>query len=131
MKRRDTLYAALQLQRDASLMSSNLTVLHQYAIVLHRTSTEVLHFVFGRELFHSGAVNDAAPVPRVLRVSTHMAAMDIWRPPRWSGWSRTKYCTPGPGVPGLSPVSSAAVRLVVGACPTGLPPCTGLFWNLK
>ena len=46
MNRRDTLYAALQLQRDASLMSSNLTVL-----------------------------NDAVPVPCVLRAPTHIAAM--------------------------------------------------------
>ena len=43
MNRRDTLYSALQLQRDASLMPSNLTLLHQYAIVLHRPSSEVLH----------------------------------------------------------------------------------------
>ena len=39
MNCRDTLHAALQLQRDASPMSSNLTVLHQYAIALHRMST--------------------------------------------------------------------------------------------
>ena len=62
-------------------MLSNLTVLHQYAIALHLMLTEVLHSVFGREFFPSGAVNDAAPVPRVLRVSTHMAAMSLWRPP--------------------------------------------------
>ena len=48
MSRQDTLHAALQLQRDASLMSSNLTVLHQYAIILHRTATDMLHSVFGR-----------------------------------------------------------------------------------
>ena len=47
MDRRDALYTALQLQRDARLMSSNLTVLHQYVIALHRISTEVLHTVFG------------------------------------------------------------------------------------
>ena len=78
MNRRDTLYATLQLQRDASLMSSNLTVLHQYAIALHRTTTEVLHYVFGREFFPSRVVNDGVPVPRVLRASTHMEAMGIW-----------------------------------------------------
>ena len=55
------MYAAIQFQRDASLMSPNLTVLHQYAIVMHWTSIEVLHYVFGREFFPSGAVNDAAP----------------------------------------------------------------------
>ena len=81
MDRRDALYAVLQLQRDAGLMSSHLTVLHPYAIALHRMSTEVLHTVFGRELLPSGAVEDAAPVPRVLRASTQTAAMGLWRPP--------------------------------------------------
>ena len=32
-------------------MSSNLTVLHQYAIALHQMSTEVFHSMFGREFF--------------------------------------------------------------------------------
>ena len=81
MDRRDTLLAALQLQSDATLMSSNLTVLHQYAIALHCMSTEVLHSVFGREFFPSGAMYNAAPVPRVFRTSTPMAAMGLWRPP--------------------------------------------------
>ena len=77
----ERLYVALQLQRDARLMSSNLMVLHQHAIALHRMSMEVLHTVFGRELFPSGAVEDAAPVPRVLSVSIQMAAMGLWRLP--------------------------------------------------
>ena len=33
-------------------------------------------------------------------------------------------------MPRFPHVSSAAVRLVVGAGQAGLPPCTGLFWNL-
>ena len=78
MTQQDTLHAALQLQRHASLMSSNLTVLHQYAISLHRTASEMLHAVFGREFFPSTAVNDATPVPRVLRASAHLAAMGLW-----------------------------------------------------
>ena len=36
----------------------------------------------------------------------------------------------GQGVPELSHVLSASVQLVVGAGQIGLPPCTGLFWNL-
>ena len=51
MDHRKALRAALQLQRDAGLMLSNLTVVHQYAIALHRMSTEVLHTVFGQEFF--------------------------------------------------------------------------------
>ena len=99
MNRRDTMHAALQLQRDASLMSSNLTVLHQYAIAVHRMSTEVLHGVFGREFFPSGAVNDAASVPRVFRALTHMAVMGLWRPP--VGPEGPGLESPGPEVPVL------------------------------
>ena len=87
MNRRDTLHAALQLQRDASL-----TVLHQYVITLNWMSTEVLHSVFSQEFFPLGVVNDAALVPCAFRVSTHMAAMGLWRPPV------------GPDGPGLDPV---------------------------
>ena len=85
----DALHTALQLQQDDSLMSSNVTVLHQYAISLHRTASEMLHSVLGREFFPSTAVNDAAPVPRILHVLAHLAAMGLWRPPV------------GPGGPGL------------------------------
>ena len=85
---RDALCAGLQLQRDTGLISSNLMVLHQYAIALHRMLTEVLHSVFGREFFPLGAVDDAVPVPRVLRALTQMAVMGIWRPPVGPGGPR-------------------------------------------
>ena len=93
---------------DASLMSSNLTVLHQYTIVLHRMSTEVLHCVFGQGFFPF----DAAPVPHMLRAATQMAAMGLW--PGWSRWIRFGYCSRGLGVPGLPLLSPVAVRLIVG-----------------
>ena len=115
MDRRDSLYAALQLQRDAGLMSSNLMVLHQFAIALHRMSTEVLHSMFGWEYFPLGAVDDAAPVPRVLWASTQMAAMGSLAS---TGRFRAGYHTSGCGLPRLSQVSSAAVQLAVR---TGLP----------
>ena len=60
---------------------------------LHRMSTEVLQLVFGQEFFPSHAVDDEAPVPRVHRAATQMAAMGLWRPPI------------GPGGPGLVTVS--------------------------
>ena len=109
MNRRDALFAALQLQRDAGLMSSNLTVLHQYAISLHRMSTEVLNSLFGREYFPSGAVDDAAPVPRVLRASTQMAAMGLWSPPVGPGGTgpETRTARVVPGVIRGRPVSSS------------------------
>ena len=39
MTRRDALHAALQLQRDTCLLSSNLTVLHQYASYVDRSAS--------------------------------------------------------------------------------------------
>ena len=75
MDHQDVLVAALELQRDAGLMASNLSVLSQYVTSLHRMSTEVMH-----GFFPSGAVDDAAPVPRVHRAATQMAAMGLWRP---------------------------------------------------
>ena len=44
----DVLVAAMQLQRDAGLMESNLNVLMQYVTLLHQMSTDVMHTVFGR-----------------------------------------------------------------------------------
>ena len=86
MDRCDAMIAALELQRDAVLMASNLTVLNQYVMALHRMSLEVLQSVLGQDEFR--AVEDAAPVPRVHRASIQTAAMGLWRPP----------C--GPGGPG-------------------------------
>ena len=62
-------------------MASNLSVLSQYVTSLHQISTEVLQLVFGQELFPSHAIDDAAPVLRVHRVATQMAAMGLWSPP--------------------------------------------------
>ena len=92
MDRQDILAAVLELQRDAGLMASNLSVINHYVTSLHRMSTEVLHLVFGQEIFPSQAVDEVAPVPRVQRASTQMAAMGLWRPPV------------GPGGPGLDTV---------------------------
>ena len=55
--------AALQLQHDADLMSSNLQVLGQYVTSLNHMSTEVMRLAFGPELFPSEAVDAQAPVP--------------------------------------------------------------------
>ena len=80
-----TLHAALQLQRDASFMSSNLNVLQQYAMSLHRTTSDIMQLVFGWHYILSAAVQDAALVPRVRRASSHMAALGLWRPPNDPG----------------------------------------------
>ena len=81
MSQEQTLHAAFQLQRYANLMTSNLNILQQYALSLHGTASAVIQLVFGRHCFPSTAVHDVAPVPRVRRAYTYMAA--------WAWWSRT------------------------------------------
>ena len=84
MDRQDILAAALELQRDAGLMASNLSVLNQYVISLHRMSTEVLQLVFGQEIFPSQAVDEVAQVAQVPRVQR--------APPRWRPWVCGAHC---------------------------------------
>ena len=68
---------AHQLQCDACLMTSNLSVLDQYALCLYEAS-DVLELVVGRHDFPSVAIDAATPVLRVRRASTHMEAMVLW-----------------------------------------------------
>ena len=77
----DVLVAAMQWQRDAPFMASNITVLSQYVTSLHQMSTEVMQSVFSREYFPPQSINDTAPVPQVNHAFTQMAAMGLWRPP--------------------------------------------------
>ena len=94
MEREEAVKAALQIQRDAGLIMSNLQVLGQFVTSLNRMSSEVLRLTFGQEGFPSFAVQAISPSPRVHRAAHYMAAMGLWRPPG------------GPGVPGPVSVSS-------------------------
>ena len=78
--------AALQLQREAGLMTSNLQVLGQFVTSLNRISSEMMRFAFG--VFPSDAVDAILLVPRPHR------ANGLRRPPR------------GPIVPGPLPLSA-------------------------
>ena len=60
MDRQDIMAAALQLQRDAGLMASNMQVLGQYVTSLNQMSSKVLCLAFGLEVFPSDAVDNAA-----------------------------------------------------------------------
>ena len=51
LDRNNAISAALQLQHDAGLMSSNLQVLGQFIISLNRMSSEVMRLAFGEVLF--------------------------------------------------------------------------------
>ena len=79
--------AALQLQRDAGLMASNLQVLGQYVTSLNRMSSEVMRLAFGPEHFPSEAVNVVA-APGTLRrhpdVSYGLMATTGWPRRSWA-----------------------------------------------
>ena len=81
MGRRNAMTATLELQRDVGLMASNLTVLSQYVMALHRMSLEVFQSLLGREEFPTRAVEEVVPGSRAQRASVQMAAMGLWRPP--------------------------------------------------
>ena len=81
MEREEAVTAALQLQHDAGLITSNLQVLGQFFTSLNRMSLEVMRLAFGKEVFPSDMVQAISPAPWVHRAAHYMAAMDLWRPP--------------------------------------------------
>ena len=94
MDRDNAVAAALQLQHDAGLMTSNLQVLGQFVTSLNHMSSEVMRLAFGAETFPSDAVNAISPVPRAHRAAQYMASMGLWRHPG------------DPGAPGPLPMST-------------------------
>ena len=80
-----TLAAALQLQHDAGLMSSNRQVLGQFVTSLNRMSSEAMRVVFDRETFPTEAVLFVVPSHHVRRAAHYMAAMGLWRPQSTQG----------------------------------------------
>ena len=79
MDRGDAVAAALQLQHDAGLMTSNLQVLGQFVTSLNHLSSEVMRLAFGKEVFPSDAVDASLLVPHVPRATHYMASMGLWR----------------------------------------------------
>ena len=90
----DAVAAAVNLQHDAGLMSSNLQILCQLVTSLQRMSSEVLSLDMGQGVFPSSEVAALSPAHRATRAAHYMSAMGLWRPPV------------GPGGPGPFPTSS-------------------------
>ena len=86
--------AAVNLQRDADIMLSNLQILSQFATSLHRRSSEMMVLGIGQMVFPQAEVADLSPAPRAARAAKYMSAMGLWRPHT------------GPGDPGPVPASS-------------------------
>ena len=86
--------AAINLQRDAGVMLSNLKMLSQFAMAINRMSFSMMALGLGQSLFPRVEVDDLAPAPRAARAASYMSAMGLWHPQT------------GPGAPGSVPVSS-------------------------
>ena len=70
----DAVVAAINLQRDARVMLSNLQILSQFVTSLHRMSTEMLNLGMGHVVFPSQEVAALSPTPR------EPATLGLWCP---------------------------------------------------
>ena len=86
--------AAVNLQRDAGFMMSNLQILAQFVMSLHRMSAEMLSIGVDHVVFPVEEVDKLSVMPRAQRAAKYMTAMGLWRPPS------------GPGAPGPLPTST-------------------------
>ena len=70
--------AAVNLQRDAGIMLSNLQILSQFAMLLSRMSSEMMDLGIGRMVFPHDEVAGLSPAPRAARAAKYMTAMGLW-----------------------------------------------------
>ena len=84
--------AAVNLQRDAGVMLSNLQILSQFAMAMNRMSFSIDGL--GRSFFPRAEVDALAPAPHTARAASYMSAMGLWHPQN------------NPNVPGPVPASS-------------------------
>ena len=96
--------AAVNLQRDAGFMMTNLQILGQFVMSLHRMSAEMLSIGVDNVVFPVDEVDRLSVRPRAQRAATYMSAMGLWRPPS------------GPGAPGPLPVSTCTSCMNCESC---------------
>ena len=77
--------AAVNLQRDAGLMMTNLQILAQFVTSLHRMSSEMLSIGVDHVVFPVEEVEKLSRMPRAQRAAKYMTAMGLWRPPSGLG----------------------------------------------
>ena len=100
---------AINLQRGAGIMLSNLQILSQFVTSLHRMSSEMMSIGMGRVVFPAEEIADLSTTPRAPRAAKYMAAMSLWCPQT------------GPGDPG--PVPASSCNACMNCFPEGqLPP---------
>ena len=80
---------AVNLQRDAGFMMSNLQILGQFVTSLHRMSAEMLSIGVNHVVFPFDEVDRLSVMPRAQRAAKYMTAMGLWRPPSGPGTPNT------------------------------------------
>ena len=70
--------AAVNLQRDAGIMLSNLQILSQFMTSLHRMSSEMMSIGMGQVVFPAVEVADLSPAPRSTRQWVCGAHGRVW-----------------------------------------------------
>ena len=73
----EAMAAAINLQRDAGVMLSNLQILSQFATALHRMSFSMMAWGSGQSLFPRTEVDDLSPAPRAARAASYMSVMGL------------------------------------------------------
>ena len=96
--------AAVNLQRDAGFMMTNLQILGQFVMSLHRMSAEMLSIGVDHVVFPVDEVDRLSVMPKAQRAAKYMSAMGLWRPPS------------GPGAPGPLPVSTCTSCMNCESC---------------
>ena len=77
VSRDQAMTAAMQLHRDACLMKTNLDILDQYALALHRTASKILQKTIGGSPYPRAEVAAAAQGPRARRASIHINTLGL------------------------------------------------------
>ena len=96
--------AAVNLQWDAGFMMTNLQILGQFVMSLHRMSAEMLSIGVDHVVFPVDEVDRLSVMPRAQRAAKYISAMGLWRPPS------------GPGAPGPLPVSTCTSCMNCESC---------------
>ena len=96
--------AAVNLQRDAGFMMTNLQILGQFVMSLHRMSAEMLSIGVDHVVFPVDEVDRLSVMPRAQRAAKYMSAMGLWRP------------LSGADTPGPLPVSTCTSCMQCESC---------------
>ena len=98
--------AAVNLQRDAGIMLSNLQILSQFAMTLSRMPSEMMDLGIGQMVFPHDEVAGLSPAARTAMAAKYMTAMGLWRP--------QMYQTDSGPVPAPSGVVCIMLQTVIG-----------------